>query len=145
MPGRCASPATPFTATRSPSTTATARPSMSSRVASPAAPRARAGSTRTAPPARPTPSPTTNFSATASYTNRSNSFSPNAQRASAGLNSSETARGWDYGFKCGFLEDRLQFTLGGYYIDRTGVSTTEILANGTTVSTSAGNQNAKGV
>jgi outer membrane receptor protein involved in Fe transport len=79
------------------------------------------------------------------YANRSNSFSPNAQRATAGLNASETARGWDYGFKCGFLEDKLQFTLGGYYIDRTGVTATEVAANGTTVTTSAGNQNAKGV
>lgn len=79
------------------------------------------------------------------YSNRSNSFSPNAQRASAGLNASETARGWDYGFKGGFFEDRLQFTAGGFYIDRTGVSATEILPNGSTISTSAGNQNAKGV
>ena len=79
------------------------------------------------------------------YSNRSNSFSPNAQRASSGLNASETARGWDYGFKCGFLEDKLQFTIGGYYIDRTGVSATEIAPNGSTITTSAGNQNAKGV
>jgi outer membrane receptor protein involved in Fe transport len=79
------------------------------------------------------------------YSNRSNSFSPNAQRATAGLNATESARGWDYGFKGGFFEDQLQFTLGGYYIDRTGVSTTEVLPNGTTVTTSAGNQNAKGI
>ena len=79
------------------------------------------------------------------YSNRSNSFSPNAQRASAGLNASETARGWDYGFKGGFFDDRLQFTAGGFYINRTGVSATEVLPNGSTISTSAGNQNAKGV
>lgn len=79
------------------------------------------------------------------YANRSNSFSPNAQRASAGLNASETARGWDYGFKCGFFDDKLQLTLGGYDIDRTGVSVTEIAANGATINTSAGNQNARGV
>jgi len=79
------------------------------------------------------------------YSNRSNSFSPNAQRASAGLNASETARGWDYGFKAGLLDDKLQFTLGGYYIDRTGVTATEVAPNGTTITTSAGNQNAKGV
>lgn len=79
------------------------------------------------------------------YSNRSNSFSPNAQRATAGLNASETAHGWDYGFKCGFFEDKLQFTLGGYYINRTGVTATEVLPNGTTVTTSAGNQNAKGL
>ncbi len=78
------------------------------------------------------------------YANRSNSFSPNAQRATAGLNASETARGWDYGVKAGLLDDKLQFTLGGYYIDRTGVTATEVLPNGTVVTTSAGNQNAKG-
>lgn len=79
------------------------------------------------------------------YANRSNSFSPNAQRATAGLNASETARGWDYGIKAGLLDDKLQFTLGGYYIDRTGVTATEVLPNGTTITTSAGNQNARGV
>ncbi len=79
------------------------------------------------------------------YANRSNSFSPNAQRASAGLNASETARGWDYGFKAGLFDDKLQFTLGGYYIDRTGVSATEVGVNGATFTTSAGNQNARGV
>ena len=79
------------------------------------------------------------------YSNRSNSFSPNAQRASSGLNASETARGWDYGFKVGLFDDKLQFTLGGYYIDRTGVSATEVGVNGATITTSAGNQNARGV
>ena len=79
------------------------------------------------------------------YASRTNSFSPNAQRATAGLNASETARGIDYGFKAGFLEDRLQFTLGGYYINRIGVTVTEVDASGTQISTSAGNQNAKGV
>ncbi|MSU51603.1 MAG: TonB-dependent receptor [Opitutus sp.] len=79
------------------------------------------------------------------YSNRSNSFSPNAQRASSGLNASETAHGWDYGFKCGLFDDKLQLTLGGYDIDRTGVSVTEIASNGATINTSAGNQNARGV
>ena len=60
------------------------------------------------------------------YANRSNSFSPNAQRATAGLNASESARGWDYGFKAGLFDDKLLFTLGGYYIDRTGVTATEV-------------------
>ncbi|MEN9635050.1 MAG: hypothetical protein RL077_3454 [Verrucomicrobiota bacterium] len=82
--------------------------------------------------------------ALAFYANRSNSFSPNAQRASSGLNASETAHGVDYGFKTAFLDDKLQFTLGGYYIDRTGVTATEVGVNGATVTTSAGNQNAKG-
>ncbi len=79
------------------------------------------------------------------YANRTNSFSPNAQRATAGLNASESSRGVDYGFKAGFFEDKLQFTLGGYYINRVGVSVTEVNAAGVQVATSAGDQNAKGV
>jgi iron complex outermembrane receptor protein len=79
------------------------------------------------------------------YANRTNSFSPNAQRASAGLNASETAHGIDYGFKTGFFQDKLQFTLGGFYINRVGVTVTELDASGQQVDTNAGNQNAKGV
>ena len=79
------------------------------------------------------------------YANRTNSFSPNAQRATAGLNASETAHGADYGFKCGFFEDRLQFTIGGFYINRIGVTVTEVDASGQQVDTNAGNQNAKGL
>ncbi len=82
---------------------------------------------------------------TAFYANRSNSFSPNAQRATAGLNASESSRGVDYGFKCAFFEDKLQFTLGGYYINRVGVTVTEVNAAGQQIDTSSGDQNAKGV
>ena len=79
------------------------------------------------------------------YANRTNSFTPNAQRATASLNANETAHGVDYGFKAGFFDDRLQFTLGGYYINRIGVTVTDVNSAGQQVSTSSGNQNAKGV
>lgn len=38
----------------------------------------------------------------------------------------ETAKGWDYGIKGSFLNERLNFTLGGYYINRYNVGVTEI-------------------
>ncbi len=37
----------------------------------------------------------------------------------------ETAKGVDYGFKGSFFDDRLNFTLGGYYIRRYNVSVTD--------------------
>ena len=37
----------------------------------------------------------------------------------------ETAKGWDYGFKGAFFNDRLNYTLGGYYINRYNVSVTD--------------------
>ncbi|HKB91244.1 MAG TPA: TonB-dependent receptor, partial [Opitutaceae bacterium] len=80
------------------------------------------------------------------YANRTNSFSPNAQRATAADSSAnETSHGYDYGVKCGFFEDRLQFTLGGYYIDRLGISVTEVDAAGNQITTNGGNQNSKGL
>ena len=39
----------------------------------------------------------------------------------------ETAKGFDYGIKGSFLEDRLNFTLGGYYISRYNVSVSDIV------------------
>src|SRR5262249_24200384 len=37
----------------------------------------------------------------------------------------ENAKGWDYGFKGSFFNDRLNYTLGGYYINRYNVSVTD--------------------
>lgn len=82
--------------------------------------------------------------ATALYFNRSNSFSPNAQRGSAGIPASESAEGWDYGVKAGYFEDRLQFTLGGFYIVREGVTVTELDASGQQIDVPAGTQRARG-
>lgn len=39
---------------------------------------------------------------------------------------SETAEGFDYGFKGGFLNDRLNFTVSGFYATRNNVSVTEV-------------------
>ncbi len=39
---------------------------------------------------------------------------------------SETAEGYDYGFKGGFLNDRLNFTVSGFYATRNNVSVTEV-------------------
>ncbi len=37
----------------------------------------------------------------------------------------ETAKGWDYGIKGSFFNERLNFTLGGYYINRYNVNVTD--------------------
>jgi outer membrane receptor protein involved in Fe transport len=37
----------------------------------------------------------------------------------------ETAKGWDYGVKGSFLNDRFTYTIGGYYIERFNVSVTD--------------------
>ena len=61
------------------------------------------------------------------YASHSTSFSPAGQVAK--LNDphleNETSVGWDYGVKTSLLDDRLVFTLGGFYIDRNGVKATQ--------------------
>lgn len=71
-----------------------------------------------------------NFKATkqfALYASHSSSFSPAGQVAKLGDPhlENETSVGWDYGVKTSLLSDRLVFTLGGFYIDRNGVKTTQ--------------------
>ena len=39
----------------------------------------------------------------------------------------ETAKGWDYGFKGSYFDDRLNFTIGGYYATRQNVSVTDTI------------------
>jgi outer membrane receptor protein involved in Fe transport len=79
------------------------------------------------------------------YTSRSESFTPAGQSARLGEPhlENETSKGWDYGFKSSFLDDRLIFTVGGFYIERFGVKTTqrdpvtginEVIAAGTQLS-----------
>lgn len=79
------------------------------------------------------------------YTSRSESFTPAGQSARLGEPhlENETSQGWDYGFKSAFLDDRLIFTVGGFYIERFGVKTTvrdpitglnEVVAAGTQLS-----------
>lgn len=81
------------------------------------------------------------------YGSRSNGFNANAQNraASDGDQPNEKSYGYDYGVKCSFLEDRLQFTAGGYYIVRNNVKTTELLENGTTATAFQGSQLARGI
>lgn len=80
------------------------------------------------------------------YGSRSNGFNANAQNQSAanGVQPSEKSWGYDYGIKASFFDDRLVFTAGGYYIVRRNVATTDVLANGTTVSTFTGSQLSRG-
>lgn len=71
-----------------------------------------------------------NFKATSNisvYASRSSSFSPAGQVAKLGDPhlDNETSVGWDYGLKAAYLNDTLVFTLGGFYIDRNGVKTTQ--------------------
>jgi outer membrane receptor protein involved in Fe transport len=60
----------------------------------------------------------------------------------------ETAKGWDYGVKGSFFNERLNFTLGGFYASRYNVSVsdtvTDQFGNTTNVSRSDGNQVDKG-
>jgi iron complex outermembrane recepter protein len=82
------------------------------------------------------------------YASHSRSFTPAGQSARLGepYLENETSRGWDYGFKAAFFEDRLLFTLGGFYIDRAGVKTTQRdPVTGINEVIAAGTQNSKGV
>ena len=40
---------------------------------------------------------------------------------------SETAKGYDYGFKGSFLSEQVNYTLSGYYIERSNVSVTDLV------------------
>ncbi|HEU5078735.1 MAG TPA: TonB-dependent receptor [Opitutaceae bacterium] len=95
------------------------------------------------------PSAGFNYKATshiAVYGSRSNGFNANAQNraASDGTQPNEKSYGYDYGVKCSFLDDRLVFTTGGYYIVRENVKTTELLPDGTTANAFEGSQLARG-
>jgi iron complex outermembrane receptor protein len=81
------------------------------------------------------------------YANRSESFLPNAQVAKSAdpRLPNETAAGWDYGVKGTFLQERLIFTLGGYYIDREGVKAKVTNTGSIDDTQAAGEQVAKGV
>ena len=82
------------------------------------------------------------------YASRSKSFTPAGQSARLGEPhlENETSKGWDYGFKSSFLNDRLIFTVGGFYIERFGVKTTlRDPVTGINEVVAAGNQLSKGV
>jgi iron complex outermembrane recepter protein len=82
------------------------------------------------------------------YASTSRSFTPAGQSARLGEPhlENETSRGVDYGVKGSFLDDRLIFTLGGFFIDREGVKTTvRDPITGLNETVAAGTQNSKGV
>ena len=91
-----------------------------------------------------------NFKATkqiALYASHSTSFSPAGQVAKLGDPhlENETSVGWDYGIKATLLNERLVFTLGGFYIDRDGVKTTQRdPVTGLNETVAAGKQSTKG-
>jgi iron complex outermembrane recepter protein len=81
------------------------------------------------------------------YTSYSQSFAPQLQVAKLGTPplENERAKGYDYGFKVSLLDERLQFTAGGFYIDRSGVKATVTdPLTGLKETVAAGTQNAKG-
>ena len=81
------------------------------------------------------------------YSSYSQSFAPQLQVAKLGTPplDNERAKGYDYGFKVSLFENRLQFTAGGFYIDRYGVkATVRDPVTGLTETEAAGTQNAKG-
>ena len=97
------------------------------------------------------PSIGTNFKATknlAPYVSYSHSFAPQLQVGKLGSLPlpNETAQGWDYGVKANFMEDRLVFTAGGYFINRQGIKTTvKDPLTGLSDTVAAGSSNTKGV
>jgi iron complex outermembrane receptor protein len=82
------------------------------------------------------------------YASHSTSFSPAGQVAKLGDPhlENETSVGWDYGVKASYLQDRLVFTLGGFYIDRYGVkANVKDPLTGVTESVAAGTQLSRGI
>lgn len=87
------------------------------------------------------------------YANWSKSFDPRVQSTFARdiYNNngtplpSETADGWDYGVKCGFFDDRLSFTAGGFYINRQNIKVTDVDEDGNTVTIAGGDQLVRGI
>lgn len=61
------------------------------------------------------------------YLNYAKSYYVDTQNRTAGslVQTNEGGYGWDYGLKFGLLEQRLNFTLGGWYIERTNVTVNE--------------------
>jgi outer membrane receptor protein involved in Fe transport len=82
------------------------------------------------------------------YANYAKSFFPDTQntRANDPERANEGGYGLDYGFKVGLFEDRLSFTLGGFFIERTNVGVDDIdEETGLTVRRRIGNTRSRGV
>ncbi|MBI5688687.1 MAG: TonB-dependent receptor [Verrucomicrobia bacterium] len=82
----------------------------------------------------------------AAYVNWSRAFDADSQgKRALSDRSMEHSNGFDYGFKSGFLEDRLQFTLGGFYTNRYDVAVTDVdPATGDTFTTQDGAYRSRG-
>ena len=98
-----------------------------------------------------TPASGINFKLTkniALFFNYSQSFQATAQSAKLGDQPLPNTRGFgeDYGIKANFLNNRLQFTLGGYYITETGIKVTEVdPVTGVSETVAGGSQLSKGM
>lgn len=81
------------------------------------------------------------------YVNYSQSFNPSGQKANASsLVPNETGWGYDYGIKSSLFQDRLNFTLGGFYIVKKNVTVTEIdQTTGLSISVPEGSQLMRGI
>lgn len=98
-----------------------------------------------------TPSLGLNYKVTSkisAYVSRSSGFNANSQNQVAtnvpAIQPNQRSRGYDYGMKFNLLEDRLFFTLAGYYTELRNVPTTELLPNGTTTTNFTGSMLARG-
>ena len=87
--------------------------------------------------------------ALSAYANYSRSFVPSTQVVSGATTGSyvlpnETAEGYDYGFKGSFLQERLTFTAGGFYVEQQHISVTANDANGIAIKQAVGDAVSKG-
>lgn len=82
----------------------------------------------------------------ATYVNWSRAFDADSQgKRALSDRSMEHSTGFDYGFKSGFFEERLQFTLGGFYTNRYDVAVTDVdPATGETFTTQDGAYRSRG-
>lgn len=83
----------------------------------------------------------------ATYVNYSQAFNPAGQKANASnIVPNETGWGYDYGIKSTFLNDRLNFTLGGFYIVKKNVTVSDIdPVTGLTINIPEGTQLVRGI
>ena len=87
--------------------------------------------------------------ALSAYANYSRSFVPSTQVVSGATTGSyvlpnETAAGYDYGFKGSFLQERLTFTAGGFYVNQQQISVTANDANGIAIKQAVGDAVSRG-
>ena len=83
------------------------------------------------------------------YVNYSTSFVPSTQIVTGATTGSyvlpnETAEGYDYGFKGSLRDDRLTFTVGGFYVNQQHISVTANDANGIAIKQAVGDAVSKG-